>query len=236
MAKDHGKKYLEVAKQVDRERLYEPKEALELLKQLSFAKFDETVEVHVRTGLDPRHADQIVRGSAVLPHGTGRTQRVLVFAQADRAREAEQAGADYVGGEELAKKIQEGWLDFDVAIATPDMMGAVGRLGKILGPRGLMPNPRTGTVTMDVGRVVREVKAGRVEFRVDKTGVLHAPIGKISFDVDRLSENLAAFVDAITRAKPSGAKGQYLRTITVTSTMGPGLKLDLPATQALAAA
>jgi large subunit ribosomal protein L1 len=235
MAK-HGKKFQAAEQQVDHEKLYDPKEALDLLKQVSFAKFDETVEVHVRTGLDPRHADQIVRGSAVLPHGTGRTQRVLVFAQADKAREAEQAGADYVGGEELAKKIQEGWLDFDVAIATNDMMGVVGRLGKILGPRGLMPNPRTGTVTMDVARVVKEVKAGRVEFRVDKSGVLHAPIGKVSFEVDRLSENLGSFIDAIVRAKPVGAKGQYLRTITVTSTMGPGLKLDLAQAQALAAA
>jgi large subunit ribosomal protein L1 len=232
----HGKKFAAAENQVDRERLHEPREALELLKRISFAKFDETVEVHIRTGLDPRHADQIVRGSAVLPHGTGRTQRVLVFSQADKAREAEEAGADYVGGEELAKKIQEGWLEFDVAIASPDMMGVVGRLGKVLGPRGLMPNPRAGTVTMDVGRVVREVKAGRVEFRIDKTGVLHAPIGKVSFDTDRLMDNLGAFVDAVTRAKPSGAKGQYLRSIAVTSTMGPGLKLDLPATQALATA
>jgi large subunit ribosomal protein L1 len=232
----HGRKFAAAEKEVDRDRLYEPTEALELLKKLSFAKFDETVEVHVRTGLDPRHADQIVRGSAVLPHGTGRTQRVLVFAQGEKVREAEDAGADYVGGEELAKKIQEGWLDFDVAIAAPDMMGTVGRLGKVLGPRGLMPNPRAGTVTMDVGRLVREAKAGRVEFRVDKTGVLHAPIGKVSFELDRLLENLGAFVDAIQRAKPSGSKGQYLRSITVTSTMGPGLKLDLPAAQALAAA
>jgi large subunit ribosomal protein L1 len=232
----HGKKFATAEMEVDRERLYEPKEALELLKKISFAKFDETVEVHVRTGLDPRHADQIVRGSAVLPHGTGRAQRVLVFAQGEKAREAEEAGADYVGGEELAKKIQEGWLEFDVAIASPDMMGAVGRLGKVLGPRGLMPNPRTGTVTMDIARVVREVKAGRIEFRIDKTGVLHAPIGKVSFDVDRLIENLGAFIDAVTQAKPSGAKGQYLRTIAVTSTMGPGLKLDLSAAQALAAA
>src|SRR5947207_15476585 len=233
---NHGKKFRAAEQQVDREKLYQPEEALELLKKLAFAKFDETVEVSVRTGLDPRHADQIVRGSAVLPHGTGRTQRVLVFAQGEQAREAEQAGADYVGGEELAKKIQEGWLDFDVAIASPDMMGVVGRLGRVLGPRGLMPNPRTGTVTMDVGRVVREAKAGRIEFRVDRTGVLHAPIGKISFDVDKLAENLGAFVDAIVRAKPSGAKGQYLRSITVSSTMGPGTKLDLNATQALAAA
>jgi large subunit ribosomal protein L1 len=233
---DRGKKFEAAQKQVDSAAAYQPKEALELVKKLAFARFDETVEVSVRTGLDPRHADQIVRGSAVLPNGTGRTQRVLVFAQGENAREAEQAGADHVGGEELAKKIQEGWLDFDVAVATPDMMGVVGRLGKVLGPRGLMPNPRTGTVTMDVGRVVREAKAGRIEFRVDRTGVLHAPIGKVSFDVDKLAENLGAFVDAIVRAKPSGAKGQYLRSITVSSTMGPGVKLDLSSTQALAAA
>jgi large subunit ribosomal protein L1 len=231
--KEHGKKYLAAVKQVDHEKLYPPREALDLLKQVSFAKFDETVEVHVRTGLDPRHADQIVRGSAVLPHGTGRTQRVLVFAQGDKAREAEAAGADFVGGEDLAQRIQGGWLDFDVAIATPDLMGVVGRLGRVLGPRGLMPNPRTGTVTADVGRVVREVKAGRVEFRVDRTGVLHGPIGKVSFEPQRLSENLGAFIDAITRAKPAGAKGQYLRSITVTSTMGPGVRLDLAEAQAL---
>jgi large subunit ribosomal protein L1 len=234
--RDHGKQYREAAKQVDREQLYEPRAALELLKKLSFAKFDETVEVHIRTGLDPRHADQIVRSSVVLPNGTGRTQRVLVFAQADKAREAEQAGADYVGGEELVQKIQGGWLEFDVAIATPDMMGVVGRLGRVLGPRGLMPNPRTGTVTMDVGRVVRESKGGRVEFRTDRSGVLHAPVGKLSFEVDKLAENLGAFIDAIVRAKPAGARGQYLRSITVTSTMGPGLKLDLSQAQALAAA
>ena len=233
---DRGKKFEAAAKQVDPMALYQPTEAIELVKKLAFAKFDETVEVSVRTGLDPRHADQIVRGSAVLPHGTGRTQRVLVFAQGEKVREAEQAGADYVGGEELARKIQEGWLDFDVAIASPDMMGVVGRLGRVLGPRGLMPNPRTGTVTMDVGRVVREAKAGRIEFRVDRTGVLHAPIGKVSFDTDKLAENLGAFIDAIVRAKPSGAKGQYLRGISVSSTMGPGVKLDLNATQALAAA
>jgi len=234
--KEHGKKYLTAVKQVDHEKLYEPREALDLLKQVSFAKFDETVEVHIRTGLDPRHADQIVRGSAVLPHGTGRTQRVLVFAQGDKAREAEAAGADFVGGEDLAQRIQGGWLDFDVAIATPDMMGVVGRLGRVLGPRGLMPNPRTGTVTGDVSRVVREVKAGRVEFRVDRTGVLHGPIGKVSFEPQRLAENLGAFIDAITRAKPTGAKGVYLRSITVTSTMGPGLRLDLAEAQALATA
>lgn len=232
----HGKNFTSATKEVDPEKLYEPREALELIKKIAFAKFDETVEVHVRTGLDPRHQEQQVRGTAVLPHGTGRTQRVLVFAQADKAREAEEAGADYVGGEDLAKKIEGGWLEFDVAIAAQDMMGLVGRLGKVLGPRGLMPNPRTGTVTMDVGRVVREVKGGRIEFRLDKTGVLHAPVGKVSFEVDKLAENLGAFVDAVTRAKPSGSKGQYLRSITVKSTMGPGLKLDIANAHALAAA
>ena len=233
---DHGKKYREAAKNLDPHKLYEPREALEMLKERAYAKFDETVEVHIRTGLDPRHADQIVRGSVVLPNGTGREQRVLVFAQGEQAREAEAAGADYVGADDLVQKIQGGWLEFDVAIATPDMMGLVGRLGRVLGPRGLMPNPRTGTVTMDVGRVVRESKGGRIEFRTDKSGVLHAPIGKRSFDVDKLAENLGAFIDAIIRAKPSGAKGQYLRSITVTSTMGPAFKLDLAPAQALAAA
>jgi large subunit ribosomal protein L1 len=232
----HGKKYVEAVKQVGPDRLYEPSEALEQLKKLSFAKFDETVEVHIRTGLDPRHADQIVRSSVVLPNGTGRTQRVLVFAQGDQAREAEAAGADVVGADDLVQRIQGGWLEFDVAIATPDMMGVVGRLGRVLGPRGLMPNPRTGTVTTDVGRVVRESKGGRVEFRTDKSGVLHAPIGKLSFEPERLAENLGAFIDAINRAKPTGAKGQYLRSITVTSTMGPGFKLDLNEAQSLAVA
>ena len=234
--KDHGKKFLAAAKQVDPDRLYEPRAALVQLKKVSFAKFDETVEVHIRTGLDPRHADQIVRGSVVLPNGTGRSQRVLVFAQGDKAREAEAEGADYVGGEELVQKIQGGWLEFDVAVATPDMMGVVGRLGRVLGPRGLMPNPRTGTVTPDVGRVVRESKGGRVEFRTDKSGVLHGPVGKLSFDVDKLAENVGAFIDAIARAKPPGSRGLYLRSITVTSTMGPGLKLDLTQAQAMAAA
>lgn len=232
----HGKNFVAAAKEVEYEKLYEPREAFETIKKIAFAKFDETVEVHVRTGLDPRHQDQQVRGSAVLPHGTGRPQRVLVFAQADKAREAEEAGADFVGGEDLAKKIEGGWLEFDVAIAAQDMMGVVGRLGKVLGPRGLMPNPRTGTVTMEVARVVREAKGGRIEFRLDKTGVLHAPVGKVSFEIDKLAENLGALVDAITRAKPSGAKGQYLRSITVKSTMGPGLKVDLSSAQALAAA
>src|ERR671927_869868 len=182
----HGKKYDDALKKVDQERLYTPQEAVALLREVSYVKFDPTVEVHIRTGLDPRHAEQMVRGSVVLPAGTGKRVRVLAFAQGEKAREAEEAGADFVGGEDLAKRIQEGWLEFDVAVATPDMMGIVGRLGRVLGPRGLMPNPRTGTVAMDVGRVIREVRAGRVEYRVDKTGVLHAPIGKISFDSDKL--------------------------------------------------
>lgn len=231
-----GKKYQEAAKLVDRQRLYEPREALHLLKQLAFARFNETVEAHIRTGVDPRHADQIVRGSVSLPAGTGRQVRVLVFAQGEKAREAEEAGADYVGGEDLVKRIQEGWLEFDVAIATPDMMGLVGRLGRILGPRGLMPNPRSGTVTMDVGRTVQEVKAGRVEFRVDKTAVIHVPIGKVSFSEDDLLRNLAALMDAIQRAKPSGAKGQYIRGVALATTMSPAVNLDLGRTLALASA
>lgn len=231
----HGKRYQAAAAQVDRTRAYSPQEAIALVKSLARARFDETVEAHIRTGLDPRHADQIVRASAVLPAGTGRRVRVVAFATADKAREAEEAGADFVGGEDLVKKVQEGWTDFDVAVATPDMMPLVGRVGKILGPRGLMPNPRAGTVTQDIGKVIREIKAGRVEFRVDKTGVIHAPIGKVSFTEEQLLANLAAFIDAVVRAKPSGAKGQYLRSIAVASTMGPGVKLDLQQAQALAA-
>jgi large subunit ribosomal protein L1 len=231
-----GKKFEEASKRVDREKLYEPREALELLKELAFAKFDETVEVHIRTGVDPRHADQVVRGSATLPAGTGKSRRVVAFAQGDKVREAEEAGADVAGGEELVQRIQQGWLDFDVAVATPNMMGLVGRLGRVLGPRGLMPNPRTGTVTDEIGRVIREVKGGRIDFRVDKTGVVHMPIGRVSFDVDKLSQNLSAAVDAVVRAKPSAAKGQYIRSITVTTTMGPGIKLDIQPTLALAAA
>jgi large subunit ribosomal protein L1 len=231
-----GKRYLEAVKQIDRTRLYPPAEAIRLLRQVSYARFDPTVEVHIRTGLDPRHAEQMVRGSVVLPAGTGKRVRVLAFAQGEKAREAEEAGADYVGGEDLVKRIQEGWLDFDVAVATPDMMGMVGRLGRILGPRGLMPNPRTGTVSMDIGRVIREVRAGRVEFRVDKTGVIHGPIGKLSFSDEQLLENLGAFVDAVLRAKPATVKGQYIRSITLSTTMSPGIKLDLQQAQALAAA
>src|SRR5581483_11677124 len=230
----HGKKYDDAVKKVDRDRLYTPQEAVALLREVSYVKFDPTVEVHIRTGLDPRHAEQMVRGSVVLPAGTGKKVRVLAFAQGDAAREATEAGADYVGGDDLAKRIQEGWLEFDVAVATPDMMGIVGRLGRILGPRGLMPNPRTGTVSMDIGRVIREVRAGRVEFRVDKTGVIHGPVGKLSFNDAQLLENLGAFVDAIVRAKPTTMKGQYLRSITLAGTMSPGIKLDLAQTQALA--
>ena len=230
----HGKRYRAAAEKVDRVKLHEPVEAVKLLKGLAFAKFDESVEVHIRTGLDPRHADQVVRSSAVLPAGTGRTRRVVAFAQGEKAREAEEAGADVVGAEDLVQRVQGGWTDFDVAVATPDMMGVVGRLGKILGPRGLMPNPRSGTVTPDIGRAIREIKGGRVEFRVDKTGVIHVPIGKVSFSDDRVLKNLGALMDAVVRAKPSGAKGQYIRTVTLASTMGPGVKLDLQPALALA--
>jgi large subunit ribosomal protein L1 len=216
--------------------MYAPSEGVSLVKQTATAKFDETVELHIRTGLDPRHADQLVRGSAVLPAGTGRTQRVVAFAQGDAAREAEAAGADIVGAEELIARIQGGWTDFDVAVATPDMMGMVGRVARILGPRGLMPNPRSGTVTPDIGRAVREVKGGRVEFRLDKTGVIHVPIGKVSFDDEKIMQNLSALVDAVVRAKPSGAKGQYIRSLNIASTMGPGVSLDLQPTLALASA
>ena len=231
-----GKRYIDAAKKVDRLQLYTPQEAVALLRETSTVKFDPTVEVHIRTGVDPRHADQMIRGSVVLPAGTGKKVRVLAFAQGEKAREAEEAGADFVGGEDLAKKIQEGWTDFDVAVATPDMMGVVGRLGRVLGPRGLMPNPRTGTVTPDVGRVIREVKGGRIDFRVDKTAVIHMPIGRISFEPDKLMQNLGAAVDAVVRAKPSAAKGQYIRSITLTTTMGPGVKLEIQPTLAIAAA
>jgi len=231
-----GKKFEEAAKRVDREKLYQPQEALELMKELAFAKFDETVEVHIRTGVDPRHADQVVRGSATLPAGTGKTRRVVAFAQGDKVREAEEAGADVAGGEELVQRIQGGWLDFDVAVATPNMMGLVGRLGRVLGPRGLMPNPRTGTVTDEIGRVIREVKGGRIDFRVDKTAVVHMPIGRVSFDLEKLTQNLTAAIDAVVRAKPSAAKGQYIRSISISTTMGPGIKLDIQPTLALAAA
>jgi large subunit ribosomal protein L1 len=232
----HGKKYLEAAKLVDRERVYSPAEAAELIKQTTTVNFDASVEAHLRLGVDPRHADQMVRGTVVLPHGTGKSQRVLVFAQGDKAREAEAEGADYVGGEELVTRIQGGWLEFDVALATPDSMGLVGRLGKILGRRGLMPNPKAGTITFDLERAVKEVKGGRVEFKVDKAAIIHVPVGKSSFEADAIVDNLAALVDAVNRAKPSGAKGQYLRTLTIASTMGPGIRVDVPAVLAAAAA
>src|SRR5438874_1952420 len=229
-----GKKYRAASEKVDPLKQYAPDEGVKLVKETAFAKFDESVELHIRTGLDPKHADQQVRGSAVLPAGTGRTQRVLVFAQGDKAREAEAAGADIVGAEELVTRIQGGWTDFDVAVATPDMMGLVGRLGRVLGPRGLMPNPRSGTVTPDIGRAIREIKGGRVEFRVDRTGVIHAPIGKVSFEEEKILQNLGALVDAVVRAKPTGAKGTYLRTFNITSPMGPAVELDNAGTLALA--
>lgn len=220
----HGKKFREAVARVPEEE-QQPAAAVGLVKELSYAKFDETVEVAVRLGVDPRHADQIVRGTVVLPHGTGKTARVLVIAQGEKAKEAEEAGADFVGVE-YVQQIKDGWVDFDVAVATPDMMGQVGQLGRILGPRGLMPTPKAGTVTFDVARAVREIKAGKIEFRVDKTGNVHAPIGKVSFSVDQLSENLSAFMENIVRAKPAAAKGRYLRGVTVASTMGPGVPVD----------
>ncbi len=223
----HGKKYLEAAARIDRKILYDPADALALVKELAPARFDETVEAVVKLGVDPRHADQQVRGAVVLPHGTGKTRTVLVFARGDKAREAEEAGADFVGAEEMIAKIQnEGWLGFEVAIATPDMMGMVGRLGKILGPRGLMPNPKTGTVTFDVAQAVKEVKAGKIEYRVDKAGIIHAPIGKVSFETEKLVENLRTLMEQLIRVKPAGAKGQYVRGVYVCSTMGPGIKVN----------
>ena len=229
----HGKNFVNASKLVDPLKLYDPKDAVGLAKQTSFVKFDATVELHFRLGVDPRHADQMVRGTAVLPHGTGKTVRILVFAQGDKAREAEQAGADFVGSADLVKQITEGWIGFDVAIATPDMMQAVGRLGKILGRRGLMPNPKAGTVTFDLARTISEVRSGRVEFRVDRAGLIHVPVGKVSFDEPKLLNNVAAMVEAVTAAKPSGAKGHYMRSVTITTTMGPGIHVDLSAAQAL---
>jgi large subunit ribosomal protein L1 len=222
----HGKKYRQAATLVPKGlRLEDPAQALDLVKEASFAKFDETVEVSVRLGVDPRHADQIVRGTVILPHGTGKTVRVLVLAEGEQARAGEEAGADYVGLE-YVDKIKEGWLEFDVAIATPNVMGQVGQLGRVLGPRGLMPTPKAGTVTMDVGKAVQEVKAGKIEFRVDKTGNVHIPIGKVSFDTERLMENMGAVMDVILRQKPAAAKGTYVRNVTVSSTMGPGVSID----------
>jgi len=232
----HGKKYIEAAKLVEHGRVYEPGEAVELVKQTTTVSFDATVEAHLRLGVDPRHADQLVRGTVVLPHGTGKVVRVAVFATGEKAQEALRAGADEVGGDDLVKKIEAGWLEFDVALATPDSMGLVGKLGKILGRRGLMPNPKAGTITFDLERAIKEVKAGRVEYKVDKAGIVHVAVGRSSFEAAALLENLATLVDAVNRAKPSGAKGQYLKTLTIASTMGPGIRGDLPAVLAAAAA
>jgi large subunit ribosomal protein L1 len=231
---EHGKRYQDLAKLVDRTRVYPIGEAIALAKETSTVKFDPTVEAHLRLGVDPRHADQMVRGTVVLPHGTGKIVRVAVFAQGEKAQEALRAGADEVGAEDLVKKIEAGWLEFDVAVATPDVMGQVGRLGRILGRRGLMPNPKAGTVTFDIERAVKEVKGGRVEFKVDKGAIIHVPVGKASFEEAQLVDNLAALVDAVNRAKPSGAKGQYLRTLTVATTMGPGIRVDIPGVLAAA--
>lgn len=222
-----GKKYVESVKLIDRNALYTPSEALELSVKTAKAKFDETVELHVRLGVDPRHADQQVRGAVVLPHGTGKTVRVLVFAKGEKAKEAEAAGADFVGADELVQKIQgENWFDYDVVVATPDMMGVVGRLGRVLGPKGLMPNPKSGTVTFDVAKAIADIKAGKVEYRVDKTAIVHCPIGKASFGSEKLIENFHSLMDAIVKAKPAAAKGQYIKSVSVSSTMGPGAKIN----------
>jgi len=233
MAK-HGKKYVEAAKLIEPQRRYEIADAAELLPKVSISKFDGTVEAHLRLGVDPRHADQLVRGTVVLPHGTGKTSRVIVFAQGEKAQEALRAGADDVGGDDLVKRIDDGWFEFDVAIATPDMMGTVGKLGRKLGPRGLMPNPKSGTVTFDIERAVGEIKSGRIEFKVDRAGIVHAPVGRASFTPDQLAANVATLVDAVQRAKPSGAKGTYMRTLTLAPTMGPGVRVDIPSALALA--
>lgn len=225
MAK-HGKKYEEAAKLIDSKKLYETVEAIELLKKTASAKFDETIEVAIKLGVDPKHADQQVRGAIVLPHGTGKSQTVLVFAKGEKAKEAEAAGADFVGADELVAKIQGGWTEFDVAVATPDMMGTVGRLGKVLGPKGLMPNPKVGTVTLDVTRAINEIKAGKIEYRTDKAGNIHAPIGKASFDDNKIVENFQTLVDTLIKVKPAASKGQYMRSITVSTTMGPGVKVN----------
>lgn len=225
MAK-HGKKYVAAAKLVEIDKIYEPEEAVEIVQKTGTAKFDETVEVAFRLGVDPKHADQQLRGAVALPNGTGKNKKVLVFAKGDKIKEAEDAGADFVGSDELVQKIQGGWFDFDVAVATPDMMGVVGRLGKVLGPKGLMPNPKVGTVTLDVAQAVKEIKAGKIEYRTDKAGIVHLPVGKVSFSVDQLLENYFSLVDTIVKAKPAAAKGQYLRSITLSSTMGPGVKIN----------
>ena len=223
----HGKKYQDAAKAIDRATLYEAPEAIALAKKVATAKFDETIEVHIRTGCDGRHADQQIRGAVVLPNGTGKTVKVLVFAKGEKLNEAEAAGADYVGGDELIPKIQnDGWLDFDVVVATPDMMGVVGRLGKVLGPKGLMPNPKAGTVTMDVTKAINDIKAGKIEYRLDKANIIHCPIGKASFSEEQLQQNFDALMDAIVKAKPSTLKGQYLKSISLAPTMGPGVKVN----------
>jgi large subunit ribosomal protein L1 len=221
----HGKKYRQAAEKVE-QRPYPLRDALDLVKSSAFAKFDETVEVAMRLGVDPKHADQMVRGTVVLPHGLGKTARVLVFASGEKLREAQDAGADHVGGDELAKQIEGGWMDFDAVVATPDMMRVVGRLGKVLGPRGLMPNPKAGTVSLDVAKAVQDIKAGKVEFRVDKTGIIHAPVGKLSFGIDKLKDNADALIGAVIKAKPSAAKGKYVKAVSLSSTMGPGVKVD----------
>ena len=222
-----GKKYVEAAKAVDRATLYDTNEAISLVKKAAVAKFDETIEVHIRTGCDGRHADQQIRGAVVLPNGTGKTVKVLVFAKGAKADEAQAAGADFVGGEELIPRIQnDGWLDFDVVVATPDMMGVVGRLGKVLGPKGLMPNPKAGTVTMDVTKAIEDIKAGKIEYRLDKSNIVHVPIGKASFDEEKIVENFDALMSAIVKARPSALKGKYLKSVTIASTMGPGVKVN----------
>jgi len=226
MPHPHGKKYRDAASALENGKLYAPAEAMALVRQTATTKFDSSVEAHVRLGVDPRHADQMVRSSVVLPHGTGKTRRIAVFAQGEKAREALEAGADLVGGEDLVKKVQDGAVDFDVALATPDLMGTVGRLGKLLGPRGLMPNPKAGTVTFDIAKAIRDVQGGRIEFRVDRFGIVHAAIGKASFDDDKLRDNFTALMDAIMRAKPQAAKGTYVKTVTIAATMGPGIHVD----------
>ena len=224
----HGKKYVEAAKLYDKQTQYDKEEAVAIVKKLATAKFDETIEAHIRTGCDGRHADQQIRGAVVLPHGTGKTVRILVFAKGPKADEAQAAGADYVGAEELIPRIQnEGWLDFDVVVATPDMMGVVGRLGRVLGPKGLMPNPKAGTVTMDVTKAINEIKAGKIEYRLDKTNIIHVPVGKASFTEEQLADNFQTLIDAIMKARPSTLKGAFLKSVTLTSTMGPGVKLNV---------
>ena len=222
-----GKRYVESAKLVDRTNLYDVEEAVSIIKKTANAKFDETIEAHIKLGVDGRHADQQVRGAVVLPHGTGKKVRVLVFAKGDKVEEAQAAGADFVGGQELVPKIQGGWFDFDVVVATPDMMGVVGRLGRVLGPKGLMPNPKAGTVTMDVTKAIKEIKAGKIEYRLDKTNIIHVPVGKASFTEEQLADNFQTLMDAINKAKPSTVKGAYLKSVTLTSTMGPGVKLNV---------